>query len=1226
MASEQSSSGPALQEMTPATISSRLVPKPSSSTSYVPPTRKDWDLLFQPLFDELLNPPPSVDSQNAEVVAPLDEVIPQDNDDSTGADNRTPMLEKYMYDSWKSIIELYMLNRQHGRMILESIENGPLLWPTVEENGVTTPKKYSELSATEAIQADCDVKETNIILQGLPPEVYALVSNHKAAKELWERIQLLMQGTSLTKQDRECKLYDEFDKFAYKKGESLREFYLRFSLLLNDMNIYNMKLEQFQVNTKFLNALPPEWGKFVTDVKLVRDLHMKNVDQLHAYLGQHEYHANEVYLIHELHQQSDFSQPDTGLVVPVFQKSDDPIDAINHMMSFLTAVVTLRYPPTNNQLRNSSNPRQQATINNGRVTIQPIQGRQNSLTAADDLDAYDYDCDEINSAKIALMANLSHYGSDNLAEVHNPDNVTNNVMDQDVQEMSISKQSNIMNQSETEITSDSNIILYSQYMNESQYATVQNSSSPAQKDDLILYKEESRSINRELALEKQTELSAEQAFWSQNSRNSEEPNPSTSTTIVEVPKELLKVSMVNSSLKKLKFHLASFDVVVKERTTATVITEGTWGFEHTKACFKDEIIPFVKALKDLFNSFDQFFIDELTEVQNVFNQMEQAVEQHYVEKNKFQDKMKDVLNKRVNLLTSASGSQPQGNTKKDRIQQTQSRAKKNKLEDHPRNVRPSFHNKKSVVNTKAISSVLNSNLNVNFDLKCATCNGCLFSDNHDSCVLEFINSVNARVVQIVLWYLDSGCSKHITRDCSQLINFVQRFLGTVKFENDHIAKIMGYGDYKIGNVTISRVYFMEGLRHNLFSVGQFYDSNLEVAFRQHTCFIRNLDGVDLLTGSRGNNLYTMSLRDMMASSPICLLSKASKTKSWLWHRRLSHLNFGAINRLARQGLVRGLVRGLPKLKFEKDHLCSTCVMGKSKKKSHKPKSEDTNHEKIYLLHMDLCGPMHVESVNGKKYILVIVYDYSRFTWVKCLRSKDEAPKFIIKFPKMIQVRLKVPVRRIRTDNRTEFVNQTLHEYYEQVGVSHETSVARSSQQNGVVERRNRTLIKAARTMLIYAQASLFLWAEAVATACYTQNRSIIRLRPGKISYELLHNKLPDLSFLYVFGALCYPTNDSENLGKLQPKVDIGIFIGYAPTKKPFQIYNRRPALNDMTPATISSGLMPKPSSSTPYVPPSRNDWDLLFQSLFDELLTPPPSVDPSAPEVIAPIVDVIPPV
>nr|GFC46632.1 hypothetical protein [Tanacetum cinerariifolium] len=164
------------------------------------------------------------------------------------------------------------------------------------------------------------------------------------------------------------KLYDAFDKFAYQKGETLRDFYLRFSLLLNDMNMYNMKLEQFQVNTKFLNTFPSEWSKFVTDVKLVRDLNTTNVDQLHAYLGQHEYHANEIAYAQMDQQSSEYSPPKAGLVVPVFQKRDDLIDFINHMMSFLTSVVASRYPTTNNQLRTSSNPRQQATINNGRTT------------------------------------------------------------------------------------------------------------------------------------------------------------------------------------------------------------------------------------------------------------------------------------------------------------------------------------------------------------------------------------------------------------------------------------------------------------------------------------------------------------------------------------------------------------------------------------------------------------------------------------------------------------------------------------------------------------------------------------------------------------------------------------------------------------------------------------------------------------------------------------------
>nr|GEV63350.1 integrase, catalytic region, zinc finger, CCHC-type, peptidase aspartic, catalytic [Tanacetum cinerariifolium] len=315
-----------------------------------------------------------------------------------------------------------------------------------------------------------------------------------------------------------------------------------------------------------------------------------------------------------------------------------------------------------------------------------------------------------------------------------------------------------------------------------------------------------------------------------------------------------------------------------------------------------------------------------------------------------------------------------------------------------------------------------------------------------------------KVVQIILWYFDSGCSKHMNRDRSQLTNFVHKFLGTVKFGNDQIAKIMGYGDYQIGNITISRVYYVEGLGHNLFSVAQFRDSDLEVAFRKHLGFVRNLEGVDLLLGSRETNLYTLLIEDMMAPSPICLLSKASKTKSWLRHRRLSHLNFSAINHLAKHGLV----RGLPKLKFEKDHMCSARAMGKSKKQLHKPKSKDTSQKKLYLLHMDLCA-------------------YAN----------------------------------IRTYNRTEFGNQSLRDYYEQVGISHETSVARTPQQNSVVERRNRTLVEVARTMLIYAQAPLFLWSEAVATACYTQNRSIIRRHHGKTPYELLHDRKPDLFYLYV---------------------------------------------------------------------------------------------------------------
>ncbi|GJS13264.1 retrovirus-related pol polyprotein from transposon TNT 1-94 [Tanacetum coccineum] len=249
-------------------------------------------------------------------------------------------------------------------------------------------------------------------------------------------------------------------------------------------------------------------------------------------------------------------------------------------------------------------------------------------------------------------------------------------------------------------------------------------------------------------------------------------------------------------------------------------------------------------------------------------------------------------------------------------------------------------------------------------------------------------------------------------------------------------------------------------------------------------------------------------------------------------------------------------------------------------------------EVLHTLYMDLCGPMRVQSIVGKKYILVIVDDYSRFTWVKFLRSKDETSEFVINFLKQIQVGLNKTVRYIRTDNETEFFNQVMSKYYEGVGIFHQKFIPRTPHQNGSVERQNRTLVEATRTILIFSKASMFLCAEAVATACYTQKRSLIHTRHNKTPYELVHDKKPDLIFLRVFGALCYPTNDSQDLGKLQAKADIGIFVGYAHSRKGYRVYNKRTRRlmetihvtfdelhQTMAPKRISSG--PEPIMMTP---------------------------------------------
>nr|GEV76820.1 hypothetical protein [Tanacetum cinerariifolium] len=687
----------------------------------------------------------------------------------SGADNHPPMLEKDMYDSRKSQMELYMLSRQHGRIILES--HKPFKPIVTLRLQISFFKDFLRRFMHWGRNASYPL---------------ALVIQHQMHNSTYQQHQPSyhqhqFQPQASTYQSSPYATSYHTSQYASQVPSSSN---LSISYPLNDIQ-------------SFVNH---------------------NAYMASSSISQMEYAPT-------VHQHSKLSSPETGLAVLVFQKGNNPIDAINHMMSFLTAVVTLRYPATNNQLRTSSNPQQQPTINNGRVTIQPIKGRQNFVTSGSSRPYASgsarasgkqkvivcYNCKgeahmskqctkpkrkrdaEWFKDKIALMANLSHYGSDNLAEVDNQDNITNNLMILDVQASSTSEQSTILTQSDTKIT-----------------------------------------------------------------MQPEEPNLSASTTIVEVPKELPKVSLVNLSLKKLKFHLASFDMVVKERTTSTAIMEELFKINDLKAHAqaKDAVI-----LK---------------------------------------------LREKLHSLT--------GDVNERKV--------KRELEE---------------IET----------LNIKLDHK---------------------------VVQIVLWYLDFGCSKLMTEDHTQLINFVQKFLGTVQFGNDHVAKIMGYGDYQIGNVTISRVYYVEGLGHNLFSVGQFCDSDFEVAFRQHTCFIRNLDGVDMLTVFEGT---------------------------------------------------------------------------------------------IFIL-----------------------------------------------------------------------------------------------------------------------------W-------------------------------------------------------KLQPKADIEIFIGYAPTTKAFRIYNRHlkrivetihvdfdeltvmafeqissgPALNEITPATISSGLVQKSSPSTSYVPASRNDWDLLFQPMFDELLNPSPSVDHHAAKVIDPNAD-----
>ncbi|GJR30179.1 retrovirus-related pol polyprotein from transposon TNT 1-94 [Tanacetum coccineum] len=415
--------------------------------------------------------------------------------------------------------------------------------------------------------------------------------------------------------------------------------------------------------------------------------------------------------------------------------------------------------------------------------------------------------------------------------------------------------------------------------------------------------------------------------------------------------------------------------------------------------------------------------------------------------------------------------------------------------------------------------------------------------------------------------------------------------------------------------------------NTIISVVSLCDANLEVSFRKSTCYICDLKRNDLLTGSRATDLYSITLQNTSTPNPICTMAKATSSQVWLWHHRLSHLNFDSI--LSKNDIV----IGLPKLKFVKDHLCSSCELGKAKRKSFHTKTTPSSKRWLQLLHMDLCGPMRVESINGKKYVLVIVDDYSRYTWTHFLRSKDETPEVLIDFLRLVQRGLHAQVRTVRTDKGTKFLNKTLHAYFATEGIKHETSTARTPEQNGVVERRNRTLVEAARTMLSAAKVPLFFWAEAIATTCFTQNRSLVIPRHEKTPYHIINGRKPSVKFFYIFGSLCYIVRDGENLDKMKEKGDACIFVGYSTQSRAYRVYNKRtrvivetihvnfdelpqmasdhvssdPVPQCPTTALEHDSLSPGPQSQE-NVPQAAetvttsNELDLLFSLMFDELL------------------------
>ncbi|GKB46959.1 integrase, catalytic region, zinc finger, CCHC-type containing protein [Tanacetum coccineum] len=932
--------------------------------------------------------------------------------------------------------------KKNGVNILKSIDEGPFQMGTFQETLAEGDEGALHLGLDDHVSIlTCHLKI------------------RKDAKDIWDNVKMILEGSELTKKDHESQLYDDFEHFHQRKGENIHDYYVRFAKLVNDMRNIKMTMSRMQLNSKFVNNMLPEWGRFVTAVKLnrgaagyggaqnrvgnvnpgqVRQIkcYNCNVDDCDAFdsdvdeaptaqtifmanlssvnpvydeaglsyvldtlseIHDHDHYQDAVCEHHEEHEMHDDCVKDNAVPVVQSNVSSIPNDAYIMILNEMHEQPAQYVSGTiQNTVVDKSLTAELATYKE-----QPYYDEQNKV-------AIGY--------KNPLCLTPALYNGHEIIKTNHVPAIVHNTEDTlEIAEMTRKKINDKMK--DPECVNHKVKIAPLDYSEGNYLATF----TP------------------------QKQLILEQIFWSQDlikmkaealKKLTTSLRPIKALTVYPPNTPATLVPMILPTKSQVKINIftliqlfSEFEKTCKKRIITTGLTKEERGFEQTKECYLTKVNPFFKTLKEHFKGIQKALTKEIKEMKDIFDELEAEVDQNAVNRKHDEIEWKNILIAHDNLIADCLSKDvlyiamnyeltvSRFTEMHDAHTIVQARcleleAELSNLCDKWRPTGRTFTlgeqcpltrlTEPKVVPAKQTEHVSTSKSVITKKLGHTSQKPLTrYQRKNQPYQAVPVSIPTSPKNQIVLWYLDSGCSKHMTGDRSRLMNFMKKFIGTVRFGNEYFGAIMGYGDYVIGDSVISK----------------------------HSCFVRDMDGVESIKGSHDPNLYTISVEDMIKSSLICLLSKASENKSWLWHRRLNHLKFDTINDLARKDLV----IGLPRLKFKKDHLCSACQLGKSKKHPHKPKTKNTNLEVLHTLHIDLCGPMRVQIINGKKYILVIVDDYSRFTWVKFLRSKDETPD-VIKFLKQIQVDLNKTVRNIRTDNGTKFVNKDLTDYYERVGI------------------------------------------------------------------------------------------------------------------------------------------------------------------------------------------------
>ncbi|GJX30338.1 retrovirus-related pol polyprotein from transposon TNT 1-94 [Tanacetum coccineum] len=979
------------------------------------------------------------------------------------------------YVQWKSKIKIYIDTKPNNELVYYCLQNPPYKFKWTEK---TSSSEGSQKQTTEGIDND----------------IYSTVDACPNACEMWKAIERLKQSESINVQNLETNLYWEFGKFTSRDGESLESYYSRFYKMMNELVRNQCDVTNHQVMfSSYFNY--NQNGKVYHPQN-----HPNHYTQNSSTKSQQAATRNRGKVIVN-------SPPPTYDQEATMVAKDDEMSKekdIDKLMALISLSFNKIYKPTNNNLQTSSNTSRANQDNTSRInkgtgydnqgTVNVVGARENVGTQVVQqfrIQCYNFkeyrhvanECQKPKQAKdsayhkekmllckqeearFQLNAEQANWKDDTDDEPDDQELEAHYMYMAQIQEVTPDAAGNSGPIFDTELmqkvqNDDDN---YNVFTNDREHPvqpeSVNDTCLEEQGDTNITIDSLDMSTNGETVDQDDNDIARERELLASlikklkceidDSKNRNKFLESSNKALVDKLKDLKKfqaeldryhdvnyASKVAIDCAKAKGDLMEYyyadhmNAILGVYTTLNEFTDLQCDYldQVVKCELLEKEISKSKTMSKSFEALHKHAI-------NLELALQQCKEQIKNDKAFKENQSNVFLKERVIPTTSVNIPQLKSNQLEDRVMPNNSQGKKQEVEDHPTREPKRSVNQfvatslKKTVASASTNQKPRSIIRKQYEQIIKTCKWWypkFTPSGYKWKPKSPIENVNTNLVEIILFIVYSGCSNHMTGNIKLLSNFLEKVLGTVKFGNDQIALILCYGDLVQGKITIKRVYYVEWLNHNLFSVGLFCDADLKVAFQKSTCYIRDLKGNDLLTGSHGTNLYSITLQDTSTPNPICLMAKATSSQAWLWHRRLSHLNFDSINLLSKNDI------------FE-------------------------------------------------------------------------------------------------LDKGTYFLNKTLHAHFAQEGIEHQTSTARTPEQNGNVERWNRTLVEAARTMLSVTKLPLFFWAKAIATACFTQNRSLVITRHEKIPYHIINGRKPYVKFFYIFGSLCYIIRDGENLDKMKEK-------------------------------------------------------------------------------------------